>query len=251
MGKRKCNTSRDDRTKIPPLLPHPFPSLLPNPPCTLSPAPSSLTNSASRSGTDIKNAASASTSTFVTALTFNAIVFAAELAVFTLIRPYFKAIYEPRTYVPEPEYVQASKPHLTSDFFYSIQEARPTPFPQSLFMAIGCLSCGLSPYHSGERSRCLFLRSLPSRHGCHFCSHLVYFVGHSASRNVCSYLCVRPQWAGQIHLWKCFFRQENKIRSAYYLRLYLYLCVVCILRLGGLTDRSLIQSGYSTTSDAR
>ncbi|KAH9478520.1 hypothetical protein JR316_0008975 [Psilocybe cubensis] len=45
-------------------------------------------------------AQSASTATFVTALVFNAAVFAAELGVFTLIRPYFKSIYEPRTYVP-------------------------------------------------------------------------------------------------------------------------------------------------------
>ncbi|KAJ6473515.1 hypothetical protein C8R47DRAFT_1053586 [Mycena vitilis] len=47
-------------------------------------------------------ATTASTSTFITALIFNAIVFGAEIAVFTLIRPYFKAIYEPRTYVPVP-----------------------------------------------------------------------------------------------------------------------------------------------------
>ncbi|CAK5261869.1 unnamed protein product [Mycena citricolor] len=47
-------------------------------------------------------ATTASTSTFLTALVFNAIVFGAELAVFTIIRPHFKAIYEPRTYVPVP-----------------------------------------------------------------------------------------------------------------------------------------------------
>ncbi|KAJ6588857.1 hypothetical protein B0H19DRAFT_1101507 [Mycena capillaripes] len=47
-------------------------------------------------------ASTASTSTFVTALIFNAIVFGAEIAIFTIIRPYFKAIYEPRTYVPVP-----------------------------------------------------------------------------------------------------------------------------------------------------
>jgi calcium permeable stress-gated cation channel len=51
---------------------------------------------------DISESTSASTDTFLTALVFNAIVFGAELAVFTLIRPYFKAIYEPRTYVPAP-----------------------------------------------------------------------------------------------------------------------------------------------------
>ncbi|KAJ7185579.1 hypothetical protein C8R46DRAFT_1172224 [Mycena filopes] len=47
-------------------------------------------------------ATTASTSTFITALVFNGIVFGAEIAIFTLIRPYFKAIYEPRTYVPVP-----------------------------------------------------------------------------------------------------------------------------------------------------
>lgn len=36
----------------------------------------------------------------MTSLVFNAIVFGAELAVFTLVRPYFPAIYQPRTYVP-------------------------------------------------------------------------------------------------------------------------------------------------------
>ncbi|PPQ92296.1 hypothetical protein CVT25_008893, partial [Psilocybe cyanescens] len=51
---------------------------------------------------DITQAKSASTATFVTALVFNVAVFAAELGVFTLIRPYFKSIYEPRTYVPPP-----------------------------------------------------------------------------------------------------------------------------------------------------
>ncbi|KAG6918385.1 hypothetical protein DXG01_014786 [Tephrocybe rancida] len=51
---------------------------------------------------DISNATSASTATFVTALAFNAIVFGAELVAFTLLRPWFKAIYEPRTYVPPP-----------------------------------------------------------------------------------------------------------------------------------------------------
>ncbi|KAJ3734584.1 hypothetical protein DFJ43DRAFT_1063453 [Lentinula guzmanii] len=48
----------------------------------------------------ISSATSASTATFVTALVFNAAVFGIEIGVFTLIRPYFKAIYEPRTYVP-------------------------------------------------------------------------------------------------------------------------------------------------------
>ncbi|KAJ7126145.1 DUF221-domain-containing protein [Mycena epipterygia] len=50
----------------------------------------------------VKTATTASTSTFVTALIFNAAVFGIEIAIFTFIRPYFKAIYEPRTYVPVP-----------------------------------------------------------------------------------------------------------------------------------------------------
>jgi hypothetical protein len=48
----------------------------------------------------ISNPTSASTATFVTALIFNAAIFGIELAVFTILRPYFKAIYEPRTYIP-------------------------------------------------------------------------------------------------------------------------------------------------------
>lgn len=49
-----------------------------------------------------KQTKQASTATFLTALVFNAIVFGAEIGAFTLIRPYFKAIYEPRTYAPSP-----------------------------------------------------------------------------------------------------------------------------------------------------
>ncbi|KAK0474157.1 hypothetical protein IW261DRAFT_1341695 [Armillaria novae-zelandiae] len=51
---------------------------------------------------DISTSPSASTKTFVTALVFNSAVFGIEIAAFTLLRPYFKAIYEPRTYVPAP-----------------------------------------------------------------------------------------------------------------------------------------------------
>ncbi|KAK7044665.1 kinase domain-containing protein [Favolaschia claudopus] len=54
------------------------------------------------SSVDSGQATTASTSTFITALVFNVIVFGAEIAIFTIIRPYFKAIYEPRTYVPVP-----------------------------------------------------------------------------------------------------------------------------------------------------
>jgi hypothetical protein len=53
--------------------------------------------------TNIQNATSATSQTFVTALVFNAAVFAIEIAAFTILRPYFKAIYEPRTYIPPTE----------------------------------------------------------------------------------------------------------------------------------------------------
>ncbi|KAI9567494.1 hypothetical protein HD554DRAFT_2329143 [Boletus coccyginus] len=49
---------------------------------------------------DISSASSATTTTFETALAFNAIVFGIEIAAFTLLRPYFKAVYEPRTVTP-------------------------------------------------------------------------------------------------------------------------------------------------------
>ncbi|KAL1732165.1 hypothetical protein EV714DRAFT_282790 [Schizophyllum commune] len=66
---------------------------------TTSAAPSAST---STDTTDISNAKAASTDSFVTALVFNAIVFGAEIGVFTVLRPWFRAIYEPRTYVPPP-----------------------------------------------------------------------------------------------------------------------------------------------------
>ncbi|KAI5829710.1 DUF221-domain-containing protein [Schizophyllum commune Tattone D] len=66
---------------------------------TTSAAPSAST---STNTTDISNAKAASTDSFVTALVFNAIVFGAEIGVFTVLRPWFRAIYEPRTYVPPP-----------------------------------------------------------------------------------------------------------------------------------------------------
>ena len=49
---------------------------------------------------DLSGATSASTATFVTALVFNAAVFGIELGIFTLVRPFFPAIYQPRTYIP-------------------------------------------------------------------------------------------------------------------------------------------------------
>ncbi|KAG8853288.1 hypothetical protein FRB96_008373 [Tulasnella sp. 330] len=55
----------------------------------------------SAGSSSVSNAKDASTSTFVTALVFNGAVAAIEIIIFTILRPRFKAIYEPRTYVPE------------------------------------------------------------------------------------------------------------------------------------------------------
>ena len=54
---------------------------------------------------DISQAKSQSTTQFVTALVFNAAAFAIQIAVFTLVRPYFRAIYEPRSYIPYEPFV--------------------------------------------------------------------------------------------------------------------------------------------------
>ncbi|XP_006463455.1 hypothetical protein AGABI2DRAFT_225252 [Agaricus bisporus var. bisporus H97] len=67
---------------------------------------------------EINEAKSASTESFVTALVFNAIVFGVEIGVFTLIRPYFKAIYEPRTYAPAPS--ERSEPLSRNIFLWPV-----------------------------------------------------------------------------------------------------------------------------------
>ncbi|KAF5356746.1 hypothetical protein D9756_006681 [Leucocoprinus leucothites] len=64
------------------------------------------------------HAHSASVQSFVTALVFNAIVFGAEIVAFTLIRPYFKATYEPRTYAPAPD--KRSKPLSENRFLWPL-----------------------------------------------------------------------------------------------------------------------------------
>ena len=61
---------------------------------------------------------SASTASFLTALIFNAAVFGVEIGLFTLLRPYFKSIYEPRTYVPPPEYVYSREIYIFLTFSY-------------------------------------------------------------------------------------------------------------------------------------
>ncbi|KAG1790166.1 uncharacterized protein HD556DRAFT_1392969 [Suillus plorans] len=52
------------------------------------------------SGVDQQTAKSATTATFVTALVFNAAVFGIEIGLFTILRPYFKQVYERRTLAP-------------------------------------------------------------------------------------------------------------------------------------------------------
>lgn len=81
----------------------PFPLPPRRPSCQYRPFPHmspALNSSYRSSSSDIKNAGTASTDTFVTALVFNLIVFGAEIAAFTLIRPRFPAIYQPRTHFP-------------------------------------------------------------------------------------------------------------------------------------------------------
>ncbi|PCH35282.1 DUF221-domain-containing protein [Wolfiporia cocos MD-104 SS10] len=70
---------------------------------------------AARASSGINNATSYSTPTFVTAIVFNSAVFGGEILAFTLLRPYFPAIYQPRTYVP-PEGKRA--PALTQYFLF-------------------------------------------------------------------------------------------------------------------------------------
>lgn len=72
-----------------------------------------------RSDQDLRDqATSASTATFVTALVFNTIIFGAELGAFTILYPYFKAIYEPRTYaIPSKK---RSKPFSDNRFLWPL-----------------------------------------------------------------------------------------------------------------------------------
>ncbi|KAF9653528.1 DUF221-domain-containing protein [Thelephora ganbajun] len=63
---------------------------------------------------DPSNAKSQSTSQFVTALVFNSAAFGIQVVAFTLVRPYFRAIYEPRSYIP-PESKRA--PRLSQSVF--------------------------------------------------------------------------------------------------------------------------------------
>ncbi|EMD35447.1 hypothetical protein CERSUDRAFT_116206 [Gelatoporia subvermispora B] len=76
----------------------------------------------SGSSSGLSGATTASTSTFVTALIFNGAVFGAELIVFTLVRPYFPAIYQPRSYIPPED--KRSAPLSDNPFLWPLALAR-------------------------------------------------------------------------------------------------------------------------------
>jgi hypothetical protein len=50
----------------------------------------------------------------VTALVFNSAAFAIQIVAFTFLRPHFRAIYEPRSYIPLESFVFLSDlfPHM-------------------------------------------------------------------------------------------------------------------------------------------
>lgn len=71
----------------------------------------------------------------MTALVFNAAAFAIQVVAFTLVRPYFRAIYEPRSYIPaEPFVFFVSIPVLKS-YNDLDQETRPASVTQRLRLA--------------------------------------------------------------------------------------------------------------------
>lgn len=80
----------------------------------LSHSLTSLLTTAHRSDPDGTTAKSASTSSFVTALVLNVAIFAIEIFAFTILRPRFKAVYEPRTLSPIPSCVSHSLIHTNT-----------------------------------------------------------------------------------------------------------------------------------------
>ena len=86
----------------------------------------------SRSGPTQSQAQAATTSTFVTALVFNAAVFGGELLAFTLLRNYFKTIYEPRTFLTPKKCVQTIPLRFTRTNTHGPSKRVP-PLPQRLF----------------------------------------------------------------------------------------------------------------------
>ena len=81
--------------------------------CKSAPPSSPVSPSRISPRSDLSAAKSQSTSQFVTALVFNSAVFAIQVVAFTLVRPYFRAIYEPRSYIPLESFVFLSDPHTS------------------------------------------------------------------------------------------------------------------------------------------
>jgi len=85
---------------------------------------------------DITEAKSQSTTQFVTALVFNAAAFAIQVVAFTIVRPYFRAIYEPRSYIPIEAFVSfAFIPAYRNLTTEPEQETRPTSVTKCLRLA--------------------------------------------------------------------------------------------------------------------
>lgn len=99
-------------------------------------------------------AKSASTATFVTALVFNAAVFGIELVIFTLLRPYFKAIYEPLTYTPPQSCVPSFFLFFSLSNFFQLVNAH-NPYPTAS-------SHGLLP--SSKRTTVVLFAQMVSMH---------------------------------------------------------------------------------------
>lgn len=158
---------------------------------------------------DIKNATKASTTTFLTALVFNGAVFAAEIAIFTLIRPYFKSIYEPRTYVPPEEYVPSG---VDLTLLTSWKETGGALDATYVFVAVGCIPGGLPGHHQNERSGRLLLRSIFASHGHYPAANLVFVMGYLDSSQHCQNAYRAPPGRPRpIHLWKHCSGQANPI----------------------------------------
>jgi hypothetical protein len=98
-------------------------------PCFLCPSRVSRRSS-------VSGAKSQSTGQFVTALVFNAAAFAIQVVAFTFLRPYFRVIYEPRSYIPLESFVSFGQySHARIPPNGLDQETRPTSVPESLRLA--------------------------------------------------------------------------------------------------------------------
>lgn len=184
-----------------------------------------------RSGVSASTAKTASTATFVTAIVFNSVVFAIELVIFTLLRPYFKAVYEPRTYVPRLECANLSLwPRIDSLTFLS-QETNTAPITFYVRMAHRSISRRLSRYHISQWSWRLLFRSLPQSHGIHIPTYLVGLVGRPHARRCRENNCFWRFWFGLFHFWECRRGGPGEICRSLDSGLFLYLWVFLSLML--------------------